>query len=367
MASKQDLTVFIGRFSPFHNGHAEVLKRALESSTAVLVLIGSAGQARTTKNPFTFEERRRMIYWFVEDTFGEDSPQEANLRILPIYDHPYNDQAWIRGVQDAVDQTKNSLADVVGINPDVYLTGADRDQSTWYLRAFGDTFKMDVVSETVSGFGLSATQVRDALFTDYSRSNRILGKVPASTLQFLVDFTTTETYADLVKEYTYLQDYKAIYAGLRYPVSIQTVDTCVIQSGHVLVVVRDNFPGKGLWCLPGGHLDVDKNERLVDAAIRELIEETKIELSKAQLYGSIKSKECFDHPDRSLKARVITMCYLLKLDDTKPLPKTKPQKGEARKVMWVPIAEALRSREKWFDDHHAILETMYNRIGTISN
>lgn len=368
MAKKlKDLAVFIGRFSPFHKGHAEVLTRALDNYKAVVVLVGSAGQARTTKNPFTFEERRKMIYWFVEDAYGEDSPQEANLRILPIYDYPYNDQAWIRGVQDAVDQAKNSLVDVIGMNPDVYITGANRDRTTWYLSAFGDAFIPDPVSKTSTGLDLSATQVRDVLFNSHARGYSLVDKVPSSTLDFLVDFTKTETYEDLVKEYKYLQDYKAIYEGLRYPVSIQTVDTCVIQSGHVLVVVRDNFPGRGLWCLPGGHLDVDRNERLVDAAIRELTEETKIELSPAQLYGSIKSKECFDHPDRSLKARVITMCYLLKLDDTKPLPKIKPQKGEARKVMWVPIAEALRSRDKWFDDHHAILETMYNRIGTITN
>lgn len=367
--SRKDLAVFIGRFSPFHMGHAEVLVRALEKYKAVVVLIGSAGQARTTKNPFTFEEREQMIRSFAEEIHTRMSGDAVGPRLVitPIYDYPYNDQAWIRGVQDAVDQVKSDLVDVIGMNPEVYITGADRDRTTWYLNAFGDSFIPDPVSKTDVGLDLSATQVRDVLFNSTARAYNLVGRVPTTTLDFLVEFTKTETYADLVKEYKYLQDYKAIYEGLRYPVSIQTVDTCVIQSGHVLVVVRDNFPGRGLWCLPGGHLDVDKNERLVDAAVRELIEETKIELSKAQLYGSIKSKECFDHPDRSLKARVITMCYLLKLDDTKPLPKVKPQKGEARKVMWVPIAEALRSRDKWFDDHHAILETMYNRIGTITN
>lgn len=363
--AKKDLTVFIGRFSPFHNGHAEVLKRALETSKAVLVLVGSAGQARTTKNPFTFEERRRTIYWFTEDVFGEDSPQINNLSVEPLYDHMYNDQAWIRGVQNTVDRVVHRMRDVIGMNPEIYLTGADRDRSTWYLSAFGDMFKMDIVTETKVAFSLNATSVREILFSSPAKLYNLSQDVPEATMTMLSEFVKSSEYQNLVKEYKYLQDYKAIYAGLRYPVSIQTVDTCVIQSGHVLVVVRDNFPGKGLWCLPGGHLDVDKNERLVDAAIRELMEETKIELSKAQLYGSIKSKECFDHPDRSLKARVITMCYLLKLDDTKPLPKTKPQRGEARKVMWVPIAEAFRSRDKWFDDHHSILETMVSCVGSL--
>jgi bifunctional NMN adenylyltransferase/nudix hydrolase len=369
--AKKDLTVFIGRFSPFHNGHAEVLTRAMQTSKAVLVLVGSAGLARTTKNPFTFDERANMIRNFALKTLSNQiGVMPAQLRIKPLYDHPYNDQAWIRGVQDAVDATKADLVDVIGLNPDVYLTGADRDKSTWYLHAFGDTFMIDTVSESdiKSTFELSATKVRDILFNECSSgadTEMLAASVPATTFEFLNDFVGTDIHANLVKEYEYLAKYKKIYEGLLYPVSIQTVDTCVIQSGHVLVLVRDNFPGRGLWCMPGGHLDVGKNERLVDAAIRELIEETDIGLSRAQLYGSIKSKECFDHPDRSLKARVITMCYLLKLDDLKPLPKIKPQKGEARKVMWVPINEALRRRDMWFDDHHAMLETMYGRLGNL--
>lgn len=368
MDIKKDLTVFIGRFSPFHVGHAAVLRRALQTSKAVVVLVGSSGLARTTKNPFTFEERQRMIYSWAVQVAGEMS-HSPSLIIKPIYDYMYNDAAWIRGVQDAVDETKNQLVDVVGINPSVYLTGANRDESTWYLRAFGDFFKEDVISQADSDipFDLSATKIRNVLF---SWRDPIAGFaltaawMPETTISFLSHFVTTEQYALLVKEYEYLVNYAKKYEGLEYPVSIQCVDTCVVQSGHVLVVVRDNFPGKGLWALPGGHLEVDRRERLQDAAIRELQEETNIGVSTAQLYGSVKSKECFDHPDRSLKARVITMCYLLELDHTKTLPKTKPQRGEVKKVMWLPIAEGLRRRDMWFDDHHSMFETMYGRLGS---
>src|SRR5271170_4112002 len=107
---KKPVTVFIGRFSPFHNGHAEVLKRALETSNVVLVLVGSSGTARTTKNPFTFEERASMIKAYEAQTRpgkGTDynpTNEVGNYGVLivePLYDNPYNDQAWIRGVQDA--------------------------------------------------------------------------------------------------------------------------------------------------------------------------------------------------------------------------------------------------------------------------
>lgn len=362
MAKTNDLTVFIGRFSPFHIGHAKVLFEALKSSKAVLVLIGSARQARTTKNPFTYDERKSMIESWAKglqlDSF--------KLTFAPLQDHPYNDQAWIRGVQDAVDIAKIRLVETVGLNPTVTLTGADRDQSTWYLNAFGNLFTKQFMEKDES-FSLSATQVREQMFSSEQSAGPdslplVREMVPRTTLAFLQEFLSTQEYSDLCKEYAYIEKYKKSYENAPYPVSIQTVDTVVIQSGHILTIVRDNFPGKGLWALPGGHLDIPLNERLLDAAIRELIEETKIELSSAQLYGSVRSKECFDHPERSLKGRVITMAYLLKLNDEKSLPKTKAQRGEVRKIMWLPINEALNNPEKWFDDHYHIVSTMYSRL-----
>jgi bifunctional NMN adenylyltransferase/nudix hydrolase len=357
MASNlKDLTVFIGRFSPFHNGHAAVLSRALRTSKAVLVLVGSSGQARTTKNPFSFEERRKMIH-----AYAQTLPEYDHLVVKPLHDHPYNDHAWMREVQDAVDHAKSDMVDTLGLNPKVHLTGADRDKSTWYLHAFGDLFTPDLVTNNDHDLDLSATKVRDLLFSPKEPQDSMRDMVPPTTLEFLIDFQSFEdAYIPLCKEYEYIEKYKKDWQAAPYAPTFNTVDACVIQSGHVLVNVRDNFPGKGLWALPGGFLE--QGERLIDGAVRELLEETRIELSKAQLYGSIKSKEIFDHPDRSLRGRTLTVCYLFKLDDSKPLPRTKPQKGEVKKVMWVPINEALRRTEMWFEDHHPMLSTMYGRL-----
>lgn len=351
----KDLTVFIGRFSPFHLGHAEVLKRALHTSKAVLILIGSAGKARDTKNPFTYEERANLIRNFIMQ-YAFDNNLRYNLSIEPLRDHPYNEAAWIREVQDAVDKTKNSLVDVIGLNPTVYLTGSDRDRSTYYLKTFGDYFKLDLIQNR-EALNLSATEVRREYFGNGVIPSRDV--LPEETEEFLEDFMCTDIYADLVDEFEYIENYKKQWASAPYPVSHNTVDACVIQSGHVLVVVRDNFPGRGLWALPGGFLE--PNERQKDGAVRELEEETRIELSKAQLYGSIKSKENFDDPDRSLRGRTLTTAFLFRLDDSKPLPKVKPQRGEVKKVMWIPISEALRRTDMWFEDHHSILETLYSR------
>ncbi len=58
MASR---VLFPGRFQPFHNGHLYVVKRLLESFDEVVIVIGSAQEAFTCRNPFTAGERMLMI------------------------------------------------------------------------------------------------------------------------------------------------------------------------------------------------------------------------------------------------------------------------------------------------------------------
>ena len=48
-----DLAVLVGRFQPFHAAHLALLHRALAIAPRVVVVVGSAFQARTPKNPFT--------------------------------------------------------------------------------------------------------------------------------------------------------------------------------------------------------------------------------------------------------------------------------------------------------------------------
>ena len=58
---KYDVVVFIGRFHPLHNAHVEMLQRASELTDNLLVILGSAKQPRTFKNPWTDNERKALI------------------------------------------------------------------------------------------------------------------------------------------------------------------------------------------------------------------------------------------------------------------------------------------------------------------
>jgi nicotinamide-nucleotide adenylyltransferase len=60
VGKKGKVAFFVGRFQPFHKGHLFAIKHALKKFDKVVIGIGSINVI-DEKNPFTFEERKRMI------------------------------------------------------------------------------------------------------------------------------------------------------------------------------------------------------------------------------------------------------------------------------------------------------------------
>ena len=63
---------------------------------------------------------------------------------------------------------------------------------------------------------------------------------------------------------------------------IEAASVCVFRGRQVLLVQRANALGRGLWSLPGGKLE--PGEAAVEAAMRELLEETNI---TSQVVGQV--------------------------------------------------------------------------------
>lgn len=59
--------------------------------------------------------------------------------------------------------------------------------------------------------------------------------------------------------------------------------TIISRGGKVLLVRRANQPGYGLWSVPGGY--VDRGEVVEEAAVREVQEETGLEVEIDRLLG----------------------------------------------------------------------------------
>jgi len=340
-----DLLVFVGRFQPFHNEHKRVIDIALQKSQNVLVLVGSAGKARTIRNPFTFIERKQMI----RDSFGFMNGEQNRLIIKPLYDKTYNDAAWVKQVQELVKDTTLDVINNYGFHVSGYndakvgLIGASKDGTSYYLKLFPQYRSVNVEIEN----DVHATAIREEYLDTGLLTNSV---IPMSVFKFLMDFHSTDTYKQLKSELEFVRDYKKQWEVSPYPVKHATVDAVVEQSGHILLVKRRSEPGKGLWALPGGHLN--EFEKQLDGAIRELREETKIKVPEAVLRGSIRDHETFDDPYRSTLGRVITKAYHFKLPDDVTLPKVRGA-DDAEKAKWVPISD-LRE-EDFFDDHYFII------------
>jgi mutator protein MutT len=61
------------------------------------------------------------------------------------------------------------------------------------------------------------------------------------------------------------------------------VGAIITRDDHLLMVRRAKDPGRGLWSIPGGH--VEAGEYLTDALVREVMEETSLEVEVGQLVG----------------------------------------------------------------------------------
>jgi len=342
MSNKYDAAVFIGRFQPFHVGHESVIREAINQAKEVIVVVGSSFAARNIRNPFTFEERKTMI----KSAF----PQE-NVKVVPVADYPYDDGKWIAAIQTLVSSTMSFTPDPIK----VALIGHQKDETSYYLNLFPrwDSISVPNIDD------ISATDIRKMLFED-GYPSKIASLMPARSYTAMADVilknaTIGGAWDILSKEYKMIQDYKKAWEAAPYPPTFMTTDTVVVQSGHVLLVKRGAMPGKGQWALPGGFLN--QYEKMLDGAIRELKEETKIKVPVPVLYGSVVKEKVFDAPYRSTRGRTITMAYHIDLGYDNKLPKVKGS-DDAEFAKWVPFSEV--KREEMFEDHFFIIDYFLN-------
>jgi len=342
--------VYVGRFEPFHNGHAAVARLALSRAKKLIFLVGSADTPRTIKNPWTVAERAVMI----QSALNVD---EGRLIVRPLRDHLYNESQWIAAVQRTVAEAIK--AD--GGSPDatIGLIGQDKDASSYYLREFPQWKLVDVQhTET-----LSATELRRYLFEANqvdSHGGRMLirANVPGPVFEMLEAFRkSSPAFPQLVAEYQFIEKYRAAWQDAPYAPTFVTTDAVVVHSGHVLMVRRRAEPGKGLWALPGGFVGPD--EGLLESCLRELREETRLRIPVPVLKGSIKGSHVFDHPDRSLRGRTITHAFHFDFPSG-DLPDVRGS-DDADKARWIPVSEALEMSTKLFEDHLHILEFFLGR------
>ena len=351
-----DFLVFIGRFQPYHNGHHAVVTEALRRASSLVLLLGSSHRPRCTRNPWTFAERERMVRSCLSEA------DNRRVLVLPVMDATYNDDVWISTVQKCVAGAVAAHHTQPHREPRVGLIGHSKDQSSYYLRLFPQWGSIDVPDTSAT----SGTELREAVFTSdagewedsrVSVAANASALVPAPVLAQLSAFVRTAEFKHLRGEFEFVRSYRARWADAPYEPTFVTVDSIVVQSGHVLLVERSARPGKGQWALPGGFLDHD--ETLRAGALRELKEETRIKVPLPVLAGSIKAEGVFDDPNRSVRGRTITHAFFIHLPPDVELPKVKGA-DDAGSAFWVPLAEL--DPERMFEDHYFIIQRMVGQM-----
>ena len=355
---KHNVIVYIGRFQPAHLGHIATMRAALEKANRLIVVVGSHNTPRDILNPWTAEEREAMIRACMTDA--------ENSRISFVYaeNRLYSNTFWARNIEKLVNK---EIASFRFIKPTVAIIGNGKgDVDTQeYLNLFKKWNRIAMRCVDIEGMPLHATKLRELMFTGHI--GLVERAVHPGTFQFLKEFVKTGEFSTLKSEYEFAIQYEKLYENAPFKsTNFYTADSVVIQSGHVLLIKRKNAPGRGLWALPGGH--VSQNETAFEASMRELVEETGIKLQTEVLERCLFCEKLFDHPERSLRARVtrkqartVTVAFGYKLDDKRDLPLVKGS-DDAAEARWFTFEEVSNMRSEIFEDHCDIIEFMLARV-----
>ena len=353
---KETLGVLIGRFQlgP-HKMHMELIAQAASKVDRLMILIGSANQRLSPKNPFPYSTTSARVIAACWEA-GVD-----NVIVEPINDYRYNNDVWADGVRLTVVSRAASTSKVI-------LFGFHKDESSFYLDIFPEWEQVELVSLNPE---MSSTYVRKFWFEEMQTlSNGMVKHLPSAVKASL---SSHEFDTNLQSEYDYYQNEKkkfiegyeekkpdgTLVVHKPYPY-VETLNFCcgdvVLEcAGHIALGKRKNAPGKDCWAVAGGFKNY--NETYLQCALRELREEFNPKLTDRILLKSIVATKIFDDPGRSQGIPRNTLAVHIKVDlnPDGTLPKLKGGDDiDEESVRWVPIREAIENYQM-FDDHKDII------------
>ena len=341
-----DLAVFIGRFQPFHKGHLHNITQALKVSSKLLINVGSSFNAPNIKNPFSFEQRKQMIVSDLE-AVGIDL---SKIVIEPLADYYYQEEKWQQALRQNVMKHSKAMDKVA-------IVGHEKDASSYYLKSFAEWGFIPVDNYK----SYNATDFRWEYYDGNILANYMCSDSNVGTHEFLCEFAKGDEYVNLQEEYFSIKAYKQKWQASPYMPILTTVDALVIVNDHILLIQRNNTPGKGLWALPGGF--VDSGEFIAQATTRELYEETNIDLSQDQLDFAKRGSFVFDYPSRSVRGQTITHAGLFVFENMEALPAVEAR-DDAKSAKWVHIQSITQDfYDKMFEDHYQIIAILLEKCG----
>ncbi len=151
--------LLVGRFQPFHLGHLEALQFALTKVDKLWVGLGSSNQPIQKNNPFSADQRKKMILSSLPNYMKE----KISIYSIPDLD---NHIKWIEKINDIVP------------NFDVIFSN---DELTKHLYSKRNVKVISI--PFLKRDRLSGTNIRDLITTDQKWDNL----VPEGTKKFLIE------------------------------------------------------------------------------------------------------------------------------------------------------------------------------------
>ena len=148
--------IFVGRFQPFHLGHLKVVNLAFkEGVEELIIVIGSAEDNHTLRNPFTAGERFEMI----RDTLTE----YKKIEIIPISDLK-NNSAWVTTIKSylppfSIVYTNEPMSKRLFKEEKFAVRGMLRDNKNYS----GTNIRELIIKEDPTWISLVPTQVADII------------------------------------------------------------------------------------------------------------------------------------------------------------------------------------------------------------
>ena len=161
--------LLIGRFQPFHLGHLEALQFALSKVDKLWVGLGSSNKPTEKNNPFSAEERKKMILSSIDDSMKN----KISIYFIPDLD---NHVKWIEKIDTIVPKF-----DIVFSN--------DPLTDHLYSKRTINVISIPFLNRDI----FSGTNIRNLIINDQKWENF----VPEDTKNFLINFGVKEHLKNL--------------------------------------------------------------------------------------------------------------------------------------------------------------------------
>ena len=150
-----DSGLIVGRFQTFHKGHQSLVDAGLSLCDRILIMIGSAQESGTERNPFNIATRIDVIRSVYEDN------KRVSVYALPDLTHEDDlSPEWGRYLLDQVDR-------YIYKAPELMIYANDEARSRWFdVEDIKDTAEFIIPR---SRLPISATMLRDMMVRDERR------------------------------------------------------------------------------------------------------------------------------------------------------------------------------------------------------